>query len=382
MRKKNEIIEEQIELETPISTVSADETAVLDTQNLDLGETEENIVVEEGAEESTETLDMTPLTDWEKFDALERELEEEKSRKRRERRERKNSPTYKKKKHVGMKFRRIFGNTVGQIVLTVLSILWIIPLFYLFVQSFRKEPGAWSPTFFPQEWTFDNYIRLFTETEFPRWYGNTLIIAICSCVITTLFVLAVAYAFSRIKFKARKPIMNIMLILGMFPGFMSMTAVYFLLKILLPGYYQSHLSLIIVYSAGAAMSYYVAKGFFDTVPKSLDEAARIDGASRCRTFFQVILPLSKSIIIYTILISFVAPWCDYIFVSYIMAGVPDVGMYTVSLGMYKWLEREMIQQYFTTFCAAAVIVATPITALFMFLQKYYVQGVTGGAVKG
>ena len=184
------------------------------------------------------------------------------------------------------------------------------------------------------------------------------------------------------KFKARKPMMNVMLILGMFPGFMSMSAVYFLLKVILPNNYQSHLSLIIVYSAGAALSYYIAKGFFDTVPKALDEAARIDGASRFRTFYKVILPLSKSIIIYTILISFIAPWCDYIFVSYIMAGVPDIGMYTVSLGMYKWLEREMIQQYFTTFCAAAVIVATPITVLFMWLQKYYVEGVTGGAVKG
>ena len=308
-----------------------------------------------------------PLTDWEKIDRLEAEIEKSKP---------------KKKKRGGMRFKRIFGDTVGQIVLTILSIIWIVPLIYLFIQSFRKEPGAWSPTFFPQGWTLDNYKRLFTETKFLQWYGNTLMIAICSCIITALFVLSVAYAFSRMKFKARKPMMNIMLVLGMFPGFMSMSAVYFLLKILLPNNYQSHLSLIIVYSAGAALSYYIAKGFFDTVPKALDEAARIDGASRFRTFYKIILPLSKSIIIYTILISFIAPWCDYIFVSYIMAGVPDVGMYTVSLGMYKWLEREMIQQYFTTFCAAAVIVATPITGLFMWLQKYYVEGVTGGAVKG
>ena len=288
----------------------------------------------------------------------------------------------KKKKPRSMKFWRIFGNTTGQIVLSILAIIWIIPLIYLLVQSFRAEPGAWSPTFFTQTWTLDNYKRLFTETKFLRWYGNTLLVAIISCAITAIFVLAVAYAFSRIRFKMRKPMMNVMLILGMFPGFMSMSAVYFLLKILLPNNYQSLLSLIIVYSAGAALSYYIAKGFFDTVPKSLDEAARIDGASRFRTFFKIILPLSKSIIIYTILISFISPWCDYIFVSFIMSGVPDTGMYTVSLGMYKWLEREQIQQYFTTFCAAAVVVATPITALFMWLQKYYVEGVTGGAVKG
>ncbi len=285
-------------------------------------------------------------------------------------------------RRLGMHARRAAGNAVGQIVLTVLSVIWVLPLVYLLVQSFRGETGAWSPTFFPQTWTLDNYKRLFTETQFPRWYGNTLLIALVSCTVTTLFVLAVSYAFSRIRFKARRPLMNIMLILGMFPGFMSMSAVYFLLKILLPNNYQSHISLIIVYSAGAALSYYIAKGFFDTVPKSLDEAARIDGAGRSRVFFRIILPLSKPVIIYTILLNFIAPWCDYIFVSYILSGVPDTGMYTVSLGMFRWLEREMIQQYFTTFCAAAVVVAVPITLLFMFLQKYYVAGVTGGAVKG
>ena len=287
-----------------------------------------------------------------------------------------------KKRRGGMKFWRIFGDTTGQIFLTILAIIWLIPFVYLVIQSFRAEPGAFSPTFFPKGWTLDNYKRLFFETPFLRWYGNTLLVAVCSCTITAIFTLSVAYTFSRMKFKARKPMMNVMLILGMFPGFMSMSAIYFLLKILLPDNYQSLLSLIIVYSSGAALGYYVAKGFFDTVPKALDEAARIDGASRFRTFYKIVLPLSKSIVIYTILTSFIAPWCDYIFVSYIMAGVPDVGMYTVSLGMYKWLELEMIQSYFTTFCAAAVIVATPITLLFMWLQKYYVEGVTGGAVKG
>ena len=335
--------------------------------------TENTIGVADIVETLDDTAQISPkstveFTNWEKIDKLEAEIERSKKPKN--------------KRRGGMRFKRIFGDTVGQIILTILSIIWIIPLIYLLIQSFRKEPGAWSPTFFPREWTLDNYKRLFTETHFFEWYKNTLFISICSCLITATFVLCVAYAFSRMKFKARKPMMNIMLILGMFPGFMSMSAVYFLLKILLPNSYQSHLSLIIVYSAGAALSYYIAKGFFDTVPKSLDEAARIDGASRFRTFRKIVLPLSKSIIIYTILTSFIAPWCDYIFVSFIFAGAPDVGMYTVSLGMYKWLEREMIQQYFTTFCAAAVIVATPITLLFMWLQKYYVEGVTGGAVKG
>ena len=281
-----------------------------------------------------------------------------------------------------MKVRNRISNGVTYFVLIVLNIIALTPLVYLVGQSFRAEAGAWSSSFFPKTWTLANYKRLFTETPFLRWYGNTFFVAVISCAITTAFVLAVSYAFSRIRFRMRRPMMNVMLVLGMFPGFMSMTAVYFLLKILLPNNFQSLLSLIIVYSAGAALSYYVAKGFFDTVPKSLDEAAFIDGATRAQIFWKITIPLSKPIVIYTILVSFIAPWCDFIFVSFIMSGVPDVGMYTVSLGRYKWLEREQIQQYFTTFCAAATIVAIPITALFIWLQKYYVEGITGGAVKG
>ncbi len=273
-------------------------------------------------------------------------------------------------------------NVVVYAILIILSAIWLIPLLYLVVQSFRAEAGAWSSTFFPKTWTLDNYKNLFTNTPFNQWFLNTLLVATCSCIITTGFVLSVGYTFSRIKFRARKPLMNIMLVLGMFPGFMSMTAVYFLLKIILPNNFQSLLSLIIVYSAGAALSYYIAKGYFDTIPKALDEAATIDGATKAQIFWKIIIPMSKPIVIYTILTSFISPWCDYIFVSFIMSGVPDVSQYTVSLGMYKWLEREQIQQYFTTFCAAAVVVAIPITALFMWLQKYYVEGIAGGSVKG
>ena len=265
-----------------------------------------------------------------------------------------------------------------------ICMLILYPYFVMFCTALksRAEIFAMNGTILPIEAMWSNFAKIWTLAPMGQYMINSVLVAGGSTLIAIICGIPAAYALSRMKFKARKPMMNIMLILGMFPGFMSMSAVYFLLKILLPNNYQSHISLIIVYSAGAALSYYIAKGFFDTVPKSLDEAARIDGASRFRTFYKIILPLSKSIIIYTILVSFISPWCDYIFVSYIMAGVPDTGMYTVSLGMYKWLEREMIQQYFTTFCAAAVIVATPITALFMWLQKYYVEGVTGGAVKG
>lgn len=270
------------------------------------------------------------------------------------------------------------SNAVIYIILTVISVIWLIPFVILLIQSFRGEPGGATPYFFPKQWTFDNYVKLFTKTKFLTWYGNTLLVSVVVTIVQTLIVLATSYALSRMRFKMRKPLMNLMLILGMFPGFLSMTAVYFILKEI--GLTQNLLGLILVYTASSAMMYYISKGFFDTIPKSLDEAARIDGASRQTVFFKVILPLSKPIIIYTILTAFTAPWGEYMFSSFLMLGDPN--KFTVAVGMKEWLLPTMRGEYFTVFCAAAVIVSIPITALFIWLQRYYVEGVTGGSVKG
>jgi arabinogalactan oligomer/maltooligosaccharide transport system permease protein len=211
-----------------------------------------------------------------------------------------------------------------------------------------------------------------------QWYGNTLIVSIVVTIFQTIIVLITSYALSRLRFKLRKPLMNLMLILGMFPGFMSMTAVYFVLKQL--ALTKNLAGLMLVYVASSAMQYYICKGFFDTIPKSLDEAARIDGANRHQVFIKIILPLSKPIIIYTILTAFIAPWGEYMFASLLMLG--DVDKFNVALGLKEMLHRENVHQYFTRFCAGAVVVSVPITLLFIWLQKYYVEGVTGGAVKG
>jgi len=175
----------------------------------------------------------------------------------------------------------------------------------------------------------------------------------------------------------RRPFMNVALILGMFPGFMSMIAVYYILKGL--NMTQSLLSLILVYSAGAGLSFYIAKGFFDTIPKSIDEAAWIDGASKWQVFTKITIPLSRPMIIYTVLTSFLAPWTDYIFVSVIMGDNYD--KYTIALGLYKMLEREFIVTWYNRFAAGAVIVSIPIAALFMIMQRYYAEGVAG-SIKG
>ncbi len=269
-------------------------------------------------------------------------------------------------------------NGIIYAVLVIISIVWLIPFVILFIQSLRGEPGGATPYFFPRQWTFNNYIKLFTQTKFPIWYGNTLLVSVVVTVVQTIIVLMTSYALSRLRFKMRKPLMNLILILGMFPGFLSMTAIYFILKEI--GLTQSLFGLMLVYTASSAMMYYISKGFFDTIPKSLDEAARIDGANRHTVFFKIILPLAKPIIIYTVLTAFTAPWGEYMFSSFIMLGNPD--KFTVAVGMKEWIGANMVGEWFTTFCAAAVVVSIPITALFIWLQRYYVEGVTGGAVKG
>ena len=198
-------------------------------------------------------------------------------------------------------------NIAIYIILTLISIIWLFPFLYLVIQSLRGEQGIATPYFWPKQWTFDNYIKLFTDKSifnFPKWYGTTLIISVVVTVVQTVFVLVTSYALSRLRFKMRKPLMNLMLVLGMFPGFMSMTAVYFLLKLFGLTQNLGLVGLVLVYVASSCMGYYISKGFFDTIPKSLDEAARIDGASRHKVFIKIILPLAKPIIIYTVLTAF------------------------------------------------------------------------------
>ncbi|MBP1560146.1 MAG: sugar ABC transporter permease [Oscillospiraceae bacterium] len=275
-----------------------------------------------------------------------------------------------------------FVNGFIQVLLTVLGIIWILPLCWVILTSFRAEPGSYTSYFWPKGFTVNNYVNLITKDQqfhFTKWFFNTLLVSVISCVGSTLIVLAVSFTLSRLRFKMRKPLMNVALILGMFPGFMSMIAVYYILKgmNLLS---NPLVCLTLVYIAGAGLQYYIAKGFFDTIPKTLDEAAYLDGATRSQVFFKITLPLSKPIIVYTILTTFMAPWIDYIFPSIICGS--NYESYTVALGMFKMLEREFIGTYYTQFAAGAVLVSIPIAALFISMQKYYVEGVTGGAVKG
>lgn len=280
-----------------------------------------------------------------------------------------------------MKIKRKIKTFFAHAGLVLLSVVWLFPIFWVVLASFREEGGSYTPYFFPKGYTVNNYVRLFTDNsqfQFSRWFGNTFFVAVCSCVISTVFVLSVSYVMSRLRFKQRKSFMNIALILGMFPGFMSMIAVYYILKGL--GISQSLFALILVYSGGSGAGFFVAKGFFDTVPKAMEEAAMVEGATRLQIFAKIIIPLSKPIIVYTVLTSFTAPWMDYIFSSVILGD--NYSNYTVALGLSKMLEREFISSYFTRFAAGCVCVSIPIAALFIALQKYYVEGIASGAAKG
>ncbi len=268
----------------------------------------------------------------------------------------------------------------GYVALIIMALIWLFPVAWIVMISFRAETGSYTSYFWPKTFTLDNYKVLLTDgSRFPfmTWFGNTLVVSTFSCIVTTFIVLSTAFTLSRIRFAGRKLFVNILLIIGMFPGFMSMIAVYYILKGL--NLAQSLTALVVVYSGGAALLYYIAKGFFDTIPKAIDEAACIDGATKWQMFTQITIPISKPIIIYTILTSFMAPWADFIFARVIMGD--NYKKYTVALGLFTMLSRENIDVWYTRFAAGSVLVSIPIAILFIAMQKYYVEGLAG-SVKG
>lgn len=271
----------------------------------------------------------------------------------------------------------------GYIILTIMSIIWLFPIFWIVITSFRKEQGFYVGYLIPKGFTLENYLHLFDETtenniiHFNTWWINTFFISAAICVINTLIVVSTAFVLSRHRFKGRKTFMNAVLIIGMFPGFMSMIAVYNILKGI--GLAQQLIALVIVSAAGAAMGYYVCKGYFDTISKSLDEAAVIDGATQFQIFRKITIPLSKPVIVYTILGSFIAPWGDFIFPSLLIGDNKQQA--TVAIGLKWMIDKQRIDTYYTQFAAGGVIVSIPIVILFICMQKFYVEGLSG-SVKG
>ena len=283
----------------------------------------------------------------------------------------------------GMKAKRMTTDALIYILLTVMCIVWLLPFFWVIMQSFRDGIGQFISTFLPEKYTLNNYKALFTDfsvINFPRMFLNTFFIACCTCVISTFFVLAVSYCLSRVKWKMRKPYMNTAMVITLFPGFMSMVAVYFILKALgMTEGDKIYLSLIICYSSGAGFGFHVMKGYMDTIPKSLDEAAMIDGCTRWQVFTKITLPMCKPMLVYQVITSFMGPWMDFIFAKVIACAKSQ--NWTVSIGLFNILEKEYVDVWFVRFCAGAVLVSIPIATLYLLTQKMY-QEAMSGAVKG
>jgi len=273
------------------------------------------------------------------------------------------------------------------ILLITLVVIWLYPILWIVLSAFRTEYndqnqliGIVVSNYWPKQFGLANFVKLFNDTLFPTWFLNTLFVSSISFVLSTLLTLCVAYVMSKLRFKARKKILNIAIILGLFPGFMSMIAIYYILKAL--GLTQTLFALILCYSAGAGLGFYVAKGFFDIIPNSLIESARLDGATNAQIFSKIILPISKPIIIYTALLAFTGPWMDFIFARVIL-GETNTQLHTVAVGLYYMMYGQRVDSnVFTVFAAGCVFIAIPIVTLFLLMQSYYIEGVTAGAVKG
>ena len=281
-----------------------------------------------------------------------------------------------------MSGKKIARKVLFNVLIAALAIFWLIPIVWLVCTSFSAYSGMNTSTFFPAQWSAEHYLKLLqsdTVNQFTTWFWNTFKIACVTCLVSTFFVLMVAYAMSVMRFKMRKPLMNFAVILNLFPGMLAMIAVYFTLKTF--NLTNSHIGLIMVYSASSGLGYLIAKGFFDTVPRSLCEAARLDGCNEALTFVNVVLPMSKPIIVYTVISSFLTPWMDFVYSKMILnAGIAE--NYTVAVGLYRMLDRSLINTYFTQFCCGGVLVSIPISILYIIMQKFYVEGITSGAVKG
>ncbi|MCM3129263.1 MULTISPECIES: sugar ABC transporter permease [unclassified Paenibacillus] len=280
-----------------------------------------------------------------------------------------------------MKRKKRIKLTFSYILLILIAIVCIYPALWIIMSSFKVGDSLYSETIIPEQFTLQHYIDLFMpqadkDIPFLQWYWNTLKIAVTSMVLGTIIQVLTAYAMSRFRFKGRQTAMSVILILGMFPGFMSMIAVYVML--LQMNLLDSAWALILVYTSGAALGMFVAKGFFDTIPRALEESALLDGASHMRIFVSIILPLSKPIITYISLMTFSGAWVDFIFARLILRSREN---WTLAVGLYE-LVNSYTSTEFTLFAAGSVLVALPITLLYMFLQRFLVDGLTAGATKG
>ncbi len=270
---------------------------------------------------------------------------------------------------------KILNIIITYCLLIIVAFIFFFPCLWLILASFSKSGSIYSfDGFFPSEYGLDSFKLLFSDTvmyNYRQWFLNTLFIAVASCILGTFLTILTAYCMSRFRFKSRKMMMKTTLVLGMFPSFMGTIAVYLLMTQF--NLINQHWGLILIYSAQAPMGYMVQKGFFDTIPYSIDEAARMDGATNFTVFTKIIMPLSKPMLVYTALTAFTWPWSDYILPKMLLQ---DKNLYTVAVGLMSLGETE-----FSRFAAGSIFIAIPIIVLYFCLVKYMINGMSAGAVK-
>ena len=262
------------------------------------------------------------------------------------------------------------------ILILVLLAFALIPIIYVVGLSFSPGSTLYMDTIFPTNPTLDNYKTLLSGTLFPRWYLNTIVAGLLTSVVTLLLCAPTAYAFSRLRFKGRKPFLLVLLVLQMFPGMMAMVAYYVLLNMV--GLLDTTPGLVILYSGAAVTgNTWLLKSFYDTVPKALEEAALIDGANRFQLFTRILLPLSYPMLVLVGVFSFAAPFGDSV-LSRIVLTRPE--NYTLALGTYNFIASDFGNN-FTVFAASSVLASLPITILYLLLQKTMVTGFKGAVVR-
>lgn len=272
--------------------------------------------------------------------------------------------------------RDIFATFGVYALLIFMALLVLTPIVWIIGASFNPMSSLLSATAFPENPTVLHYVKLIKETKFFYWYANTLKIALINMAISVVLTSMTSYVFSRFRFKGKRAGLLSILILQMFPSFMGMMATYNILWQL--NLLDTHFGLILTYAAGQVpYNTWLVKGYLANIPRSLDEAAKLDGASNLRIFTQIVLPLMKPILIFVALSQFITPWMDFIFPRMILSS-PEKK--TLAIGLYDMINANT-NNNFTTFAAGAILVAVPITILYVCLQKYLIQGVTAGANK-
>lgn len=272
--------------------------------------------------------------------------------------------------------RDIFATFGVYALLIFMALLVLTPIVWIIGASFNPMSSLLSATAFPENPTVLHYVKLIKETKFVYWYANTLKIALINMAISVVLTSMTSYVFSRFRFKGKRAGLLSILILQMFPSFMGMMATYNMLWQL--NLLDTHFGLILTYAAGQVpYNTWLVKGYLANIPRSLDEAAKLDGASNLRIFTQIVLPLMKPILIFVALSQFITPWMDFIFPRMILSS-PEKK--TLAIGLYDMINANT-NNNFTTFAAGAILVAVPITILYVCLQKYLIQGVTAGANK-